>query len=350
MSASRITAFAAASTALVALSTAAPTLDGGGVVQVSAQCNPFLAGQPAGTTSKTDVAPAQSPVPLALDVSACAVLRFPSVTGACAYGPAHELLGPEGGFAQPTAPDLGISGYTMPVCALLGVFLPDHTNPGAAPPDLDFSTAASRDFAALAPELFQTFFIGDGLRNDGSSAQAFFAPAGATRLFLGICDGFGWNNNVGAFQCTYEQTTCACGPIAVYCTAKVNSQGCTPTIASAGTPSFSGPDDFFIDATSVLNYRAGMLIWSRAPAALPFMGGTLCVAPPVKRTTLQDSAGNPGAEDCSGSYSFHMSQSYMDEHAFGVGETIFVQYWSRDPLSSSFPAGLTDALSFSRCP
>lgn len=328
----------------------ARALAGGATVEVSAQCNPFLAGQPPGTMSKTDVAPAQSPLLVVLDVSACETLRFTAVSGAVSYGPSHPFYDPEGGFAQFSAPDLGISGYTMPVCALLGVFLPDQTNSGPAPADLDFSTPASRDFATLEPEMFQTFFIGDGLREDGATVQVFIVPAGATRLFLGVCDGFGWNNNVGSFQCTYEQQSCSCGTPAIYCTAKVNSQGCTPVISFTGSPSLGGGDDFFVEASNVLNFRAGMLIWSRAPAALPFLGGTLCVALPIKRTTLQDSAGNPGLEDCSGTYSFHMSQAYMAAQGIAFGDVIYTQYWSRDPMSAPSPAGLTDALAFSPCP
>lgn len=336
-------------TALALVVSNPPTIDGGESVQVSSQCNPFLAGQPPGAMSKTDVAPAQSPLLVVLDVSACETLRFTAVSGSVSYGQTNPYYGPEGGFNEYSSPDLGIAGFTIPICALLGVFLPDHTNSGPAPADLDFSSAASRDFASLAPELFQPFFIGDGLRNDGTSVQTFFVPAGATRLFLGVCDGFQWHDNVGNFQCTYEQVSCSCGAPASYCTAKVNSQGCTPAIGFTGSPS-SGSDDFFIDASNVLNYRAGMLIWSRAPAALPFQGGTLCVALPIRRTTLQDSAGEPGSEDCSGTYSFHMSQAYMASQGVAFGDVIHAQYWSRDPLSSPYPAGLTDALQFSPCP
>ena len=34
------------------------------------------------------------------------------------------------------------------------------------------------------------------------TAQSFFIPADATRLFLGTMDGFGWFNNVGSLTVT----------------------------------------------------------------------------------------------------------------------------------------------------
>ena len=45
------------------------------------------------------------------------------------------------------------------------------------------------------------FFIGDGLTGTGTgNLQQFFIPVGATRLYLATHDGFGWYNNVGAFE------------------------------------------------------------------------------------------------------------------------------------------------------
>jgi hypothetical protein len=86
-----------------------------------------------------------------------------------------------------------------PIDALVGVFL-DASQPdsSAAPSSLDFT---STSFTTLSPQLKQAFFIGDGLTGTGSgSPQTFVVPAGATRLFLGTSDGFGWFNNSGSFS------------------------------------------------------------------------------------------------------------------------------------------------------
>jgi hypothetical protein len=46
--------------------------------------------------------------------------------------------------------------------------------------------------------LKQVFFIGAGATRDGVSRR-FVVPKDATRLFLGVMDGYEWNNNYGSF-------------------------------------------------------------------------------------------------------------------------------------------------------
>ncbi len=112
------------------------------------------------------------------------------------------FFGPEGDTsATSTLTSLdGISGYIGTLGALAGVFLDDSIpSTGPAPATLDFSTPASRDFLSLSPDLNQVFFIGDG-ETSGGTAQEFIAPAGATRLFFGIPDGFGFLGAPGAYD------------------------------------------------------------------------------------------------------------------------------------------------------
>jgi hypothetical protein len=139
---------------------------------------------------------------------------------------------------------------------------------------------------------------------------------------------------------------------AAYCTAKVNSLGCTPSIGWSGTPSLSAPqDDFHIRATNVLNNKPGILVWGLVAFAVPFQGGTLCVKPPMQRTGVQYSGGNPPPSDCSGSYDFHLSQAYMQQFFFQAGAIIYAQYWSRDPgFAAPNNVGLTNALRVVTCP
>jgi hypothetical protein len=71
---------------------------------------------------------------------------------------------------------------------LVGVFLNNSEPTGSGPLALDFTNNTS--FAELAPQLNQTFFIGDGLTGSGSgNIQRFLVPDQATRLFLGFTDG-----------------------------------------------------------------------------------------------------------------------------------------------------------------
>ena len=93
---------------------------------------------------------------------------------------------------------------------LVGVFLTDAEPSDPAPPRLDFSsTALGHDFATLAPAIGQTFFIGDG-KTAGALTQDFTVPAGATRLFLGLADAYGfadepgtYYDNSGSFMATF---------------------------------------------------------------------------------------------------------------------------------------------------
>ena len=133
-----------------------------------------------------------------------------------------------------------------------------------------------------------------------------------------------------------------------YCTAKQNSQGCTPAISTGGSNSLAA-SDLTIDAAGVLNNRLGILIWSRASNAAPFQGGFLCVGAPFSRTPVQSSGGNPPPDDCSGAFSFAFDAAYASSKGLAAGDVVHAQYWSRDAKS---PGGssLSDAVRVLLCP
>jgi hypothetical protein len=104
----------------------------------------------------------------------------------------------------------GISGFiTDQVAPLAGIFLTDAVPGSTPPPTLDFrSTGLGLNFTTLAPAIGQVFFIGNG-QTSGGIIQTFYAPAGATRLFLGIPDAVnaqsypgGYGDNAGSFSVT----------------------------------------------------------------------------------------------------------------------------------------------------
>lgn len=133
-----------------------------------------------------------------------------------------------------------------------------------------------------------------------------------------------------------------------YCTALVNSAGCTPQIAFGGSghASTTNPTPFLLEATDVLEKKNGLLFYGlNGPAAVPFQGGTLCVQPPLRRTDIQTS-GTDGTI-CGGLYSLDFNawiQSGADPNLV-VGAQVNAQYWSRDPQSSS-GSGLTAGAEF----
>ncbi len=134
-----------------------------------------------------------------------------------------------------------------------------------------------------------------------------------------------------------------------YCTAKVNSAGCLPAIASSGPPSVCCGGLLTVSATQVLNQKNGLLFWGRQPSSTPFQGGTLCVEPPLVRTQIQNSNGSTSGTDCTGSYVFHWSSSYLAQEGLLPGDRVFAQFWSRDP-DTSITVGLTNALDITFIP
>jgi hypothetical protein len=134
---------------------------------------------------------------------------------------------------------------------------------------------------------------------------------------------------------------------AVYCTAKVNSLGCSPTIGSSGSPSASSGLPFLITASSIVNQTTGLLYYAHAPIAIPFQGGTKCVAQPTRRTPVQNSGGSASGSDCTGTYSFDFNAWRVNggDTSLVAGAQVFAQYWSRDPQSPSHTS-LSNALRF----
>jgi hypothetical protein len=136
-------------------------------------------------------------------------------------------------------------------------------------------------------------------------------------------------------------------PTYVYCAGKVNSLGCTPAVGFSGAPSASSSSPFLVTASNLINQKNGLLFYGRTPSAVPFQGGTKCVADPVQRTALQSSGGSASGADCTGTFGLDFNariQSGVDP-SLVVGAELYAQYWSRDPQSASHTS-LSNALSF----
>jgi zinc carboxypeptidase len=143
-----------------------------------------------------------------------------------------------------------------------------------------------------------------------------------------------------------------------YCTAKLNSLGCTPAIGSSGTPSASAGSGFTLTGSNVRNQKPGLLFYGvNGQASGPFQGGTLCIATPIKRTPAVGSGGSPSGSDCTGVYA-------IDFNAFASGAlggnplpalqtpgtVVDSQWWGRDPgFAAPNNTTLTNALHFAMC-
>lgn len=112
------------------------------------------------------------------------------------YGPDGKTVG--GPCPPESNPAIGpFAGYyaTDYQGAMVGMFLEDQL-PTVTPPPTRFFVAngyaggLKTDFPALAPQIGQVFFIGDGLTGTGSgNIQVFAVPPNATHLYLGYVDG-----------------------------------------------------------------------------------------------------------------------------------------------------------------
>ena len=138
-------------------------------------------------------------------------------------------------------------------------------------------------------------------------------------------------------------------PIAIYCTGKVNSQGCAAAIGASGGPaaSMTSGSSFLVTCSGVVEGVPGLMFWGHAPRAVPFMGGFHCVQPPTPRCAAQ-LAGSTGTP-CSGAFSFDFNayaQSGVNPTLF-AGQVIRAQYWYRDPSDpAGFGAATSDAIEF----
>ena len=179
------------------------------IIQVPATANPWLAGMADGSTARRgDSAPEQSPVEVTNTPINGGVIYVFAASGPVNHGTSLPFFPPDGESYIAThylGPENGIADIGVPYTSLIGVFLdsnpPDQT---PAPPPLDFGTATNRDTLVLKPALKQPFFIGNGTNSSGIAKQV-VAPAGATRLMLGIMDEYGWYDNQGAFTVEVTQ-------------------------------------------------------------------------------------------------------------------------------------------------
>lgn len=135
-------------------------------------------------------------------------------------------------------------------------------------------------------------------------------------------------------------------PPAVYCTSKVNSQGCTAKIAAIGNEaSLSGVQPFHVVATDVVNDVPGLLFYGFAADVKPFVGGWHCVKPPTPRTGGQFSGGN--GVPCAGTFDLDFNAWLGTDPLPKVyaGARIHAQYWYRD-VNDPFGSATSDAVSF----
>jgi len=133
------------------------------------------------------------------------------------------------------------------------------------------------------------------------------------------------------------------------CSAQRSSLDCSPSITWTGLPSASSPFVYEVKSNEVVGQQFGFLLYGYNPGSRPFLGGELCLAPPLIRTPVQSTGGKTGA--CDGELAFNFNawiQSGIDP-LLVAGAVVYCQYWSRDPGAAT-GSSLTNGLRFSICP
>ena len=255
------------------------------------------------------------------------------------------------------------------------VLIDDYLN---AP--LGVASAITLTLQNLAPGLYETFTYGWFPFNVPSSQTGIWNPA-STDPFS-ICGG-AWNVTLAATPQAWTKHrlyVSAGGSLSImaysvqlggalngiqvrhvpnaymatYCTGKLNSEGCTPLLYGVGYPSAGdlGPYSLSLRGEALVTLKSGLLFYSlTGRAALPFQGGTLCVAAPLKRTPVMNSGGTPPG--CNGT--FFLSFSQFANGLLGgnphpalliPGTTVNCQWWARDSGAPPNNTQLSNALEF----
>jgi hypothetical protein len=137
----------------------------------------------------------------------------------------------------------------------------------------------------------------------------------------------------------------------VYCTAKVNSQGCVPSISFNGSASATAGSGFNVTTRNLINQTTGLYIYgvNSFPWALPHQGGYICFTSPLLRTTGAATGGSATGTDCTGVIDFDFNAFLATlSPTLPVGTTIRAQCWSRD-VADPFGSSFSDAVLFTIC-
>jgi hypothetical protein len=138
-------------------------------------------------------------------------------------------------------------------------------------------------------------------------------------------------------------------PVFAYCTSQLSSLGCSPTIGWSGTASATSGAPFTITLTDAVNQRGALLSYGTSgPAAVPFLGGLLCIAAPVRRVAFASTSGNLGIDDCSGARAFDFNAWTLAgvDPTLVAGADVCAQWLTRDPTNPAGSFGSSDALRF----
>lgn len=132
-----------------------------------------------------------------------------------------------------------------------------------------------------------------------------------------------------------------------YCAALGSVAGCVARCVLIGDTSLGSATGLRIDLNAAANQKSAAFFYGLARANAPYLGGVLCVAPPLRRTALLATGGSPPPlSDCSGTASFDLGARIASgvDPALVVGAELHLQWFVRDPQGPLGSASFSDAL------
>ncbi len=219
--------------------------------------------------------------------------------------------------------------------------------------NFNFDGLAIQAFFRVAPNISEGSFA-TGLQITPSVPNTPFVNA---TLTLNLPAGTNLDNyNAVSFWCapagfSFGKGTFGQAQPQTYCTGKLNSVGCTPSMSTMGLSNSSGTGMFLIRGTQFRSQQSGILFYGYGSASTPFQGGTLCIASPIRRTSVQNAGGSASGADCTGVYSLDFNARIASgvDPLLTAGRSIHAQYYARD-MVSSFGTSLSNAVSFTIAP
>lgn len=130
----------------------------------------------------------------------------------------------------------------------------------------------------------------------------------------------------------------------VYCVSHVDTDGCIASVQlGSGSASLSGADSLDIMASDVRTSSMGLMFYGFAPANIPLQNETLCMGAPLQRGSVSSSG---GIGTCGGSFSVSFGASQISAAGLGVGDSVYAQFWYRDPGDLQFGSAFSNAAWF----
>jgi Tol biopolymer transport system component len=144
----------------------------------------------------------------------------------------------------------------------------------------------------------------------------------------------------------FVRDTFGVGP-ASFCAPRPSSGGCAARSALVGAASLASTAPLSVELSAAGNQRSAAFFYGFAPASAPWLGGVLCVAPPLRRTPPRSTGGAPPpADDCSGAASFDLRAHLAAglDPALAAGADVYGQWFVRDPQAAPGASSFSDAL------